>query len=803
MDANGRRAKAGLNRVILGLTAACLIRVSSELPRPRRETPRKSTVGPELFDSVASVQRRGNSEELLHRASVLEAYGKLPLRFEPNRGAKDDPVKFLSRMDGYTLLLAPTEALFIRTSQVAGKKSWRAFRMELVGANPGAEVAGLEPLPGKTNYLIGNDPQRWSTDVPSYARVLHRSIYPGVDLVFYGDQSHLEYDFVVAPGAAPETIGLDFPGAHVEIAAAGDLVIRGDGEELRFRKPRIYQERDGAKQAIAGQYALRGGRRVGFEVAAYDKSRPLVIDPVLVYSTALSGSGGDQGRGIAVDSSGNAYVVGTTDSPDFPTVSPFQSSKRAPPSVIFVTKLNASGTDLVYSTYLGGTGFDQGDAIAVDSLGSAYVTGFTQSSDFPTTAGALQTSFGGGQRDGFVTKLNASGNGLVYSTYLGGASSDMGSGIAVDSSNSAYVTGWTYSTNFPSTSQALQTVPGDSRIGLVGDAFVSKLNPSGSALVHSTYLGGNDADAGGSIVVDGAGNSYVTGSTRSRNFPTTAGVVQATCASCPTRSDVFVTKLNATGSALLYSTYLGGGENDEGTGIALDPAGNVCVTGTTALGFPTVNPIQTGRFGSNFVAKLNGSASALVYSTYLGGTGAGGHPAIAVDDRGAAHVTGSAPFDEFPFVNAFQTGSRGDGGGFVAKLDAVGALVYSTFLGGNRGDLRSIALDRFGNAYVTGGEFSFDALVTMGAFQTFSRGFPDAFVAKIGPGNPAPLITSITPPVSGVGSPAFRLTVSGSNFLSGTVVQWNGASRPLLSSTTPVWSLTSLPAMFRSRERHK
>ena len=620
------------------------------------------------------------------------------------------------------------------------------IRLELIGANPSPQVVGREELPGKSNYFIGNDPAKWRTNVPTYRKVEYREVYPGVSLVYYGNPAaaaQLEYDFVVAPGADPGQIRLGVEGAgRVEVDAEGDLVLQAAaGGQVRFHKPLVYQEVDGARREVEGSFTLRSSSlksavrnpqsEIGFEVAAYDPTYPLVIDPVLVYSTYLGGSGGDWGYGIAVDSSGNAYVTGSTVSSNFPTANAVQARYGGGDSDAFVSKLNAAGSALVYSTYLGGSGDDWSWGIAVDSSGNAYVTGPTASRNFPT-ANALQAS-NRGSHDAFVTKLNAAGSALVYSTYLGGSGDDAGTGMALDSSGNAYVTGLTSSRNFP-TANAVQASYG----GGMYDAFVTKLNAAGSALVYSTYLGGSDEDGGSGIAVDSSGNAYVTGMTNSSNFPT-ANALQA---SNRGSNDAFVTKLNAAGSALVYSTYLGGSGDEVGL-IAVDSSGNAYVTGETSSGnFPTANALHASSGGGRsdaFVTKLNAAGSALVYSTYLGGSGEEGGSGIAVDSSGNAYVTGYTGSSNFPTSNALQASNRGLRDAFVTKLNAAGsALVYSTYLGGSdEDDGWGIAVDSSGNAYVAGYTESSN-FPTAGALQpAYGGGAYDAFIAKITEGAPS------------------------------------------------------------------
>jgi hypothetical protein len=585
---------------------------------------------------------------------------------------------------------------------------------------------GLEELPGKVNYFIGNAAWQWRTDIPTYARVKYQAVYPGVDLVYYGNQRQLEYDVIVAPGADPAVIQLAFEGASkLEINDHGDLVLHtGDGE-MRLQKPVIYQETHGVKQAIPGRYVLKGHHQVGFHVAKYNASKPLVIDPVLSYSTYLGGDDFDRGQGIAVDAAGNAYVTGTTTSTNFPTAGPLQAALNGL-SDAFVTKLNATGSAVVYSTYLGGSGVDGALALAVDSAGNAYITGLTDSTDFPTR-NPIQAATGG-SFDAFVTKLNATGNALIYSTYLGGSDFEQGFAIALDSGNNAYVTGRTQSTNFPT------ALPVQATLGGSSDAFIAKLNAAGNTLVYSTYLGGADFDEGHGIAVDSAGNAYVTGTTQSTNFPT-ALPVQAAFGGA---SDAFVTKLNAAGNALVYSTYLGGASFDEGHGIAVDSAGNAYVAGaTSSTNFPTANPFQASLAGGGdaFVSKLNAAGNALVYSTYLGGSARDDAYGITADSAGNVYVAGRTASSNFPMARPIQAtfnGGRFDA--FVTKLNALGnALVYSSYLGGSGSDTGlGITVDTSGNAYVTGGTDSTDFLTAGPVQASFQGGSENAFVAKIG-----------------------------------------------------------------------
>jgi hypothetical protein len=676
----------------------------------------------------ASAERSG----IAARARAVEAYGKLPLRFEANAGQTGGQVKFLSRGSGYTLFLTSSEAV------LALKKN--TLRMRLLGANSNVEATGIEKLPGTVNYFIGNDPKQWRTNVPTYGKVEYRNIYPGVDLLYYGNQQQLEYDLVVAPGVDPRVARLGLGGAsRLRLDSGGDLALETEGGTVHLRKPVAYQRTANGKRSVDARYTLRGADEITFEIGAYDHAQPLIIDPVLAYSTYLGGSGGENAGGlangnIAVDSAGSAYVTGYTQSTNFPTVNPLQPSNGGIVNA-FVTKLNPEGTAFVYSTYLGGKSQDMGGGIAIDSSGNAYVTGQTTSTNFPTTPGAFQFFKQNASADSaaFVTKLNSTGSALLYSTYLSGSSSDSGAGIAVDSSGRASVTGQAFSTNFPVTPGAPQPT-----LGGAPDAFVTTLAANGGSLVFSTYLGGSAIDMGVGIALDPSGNIYITGSTVSSNFPLVNPLQPASGGGY----DAFVAKFNPFTSTLVYSTYLGGSSTDFGFGIAVDSVGSAYVTGlTTSTNFPTANPYQKNLLGNvttnqnAFVTKLNPAGSALVYSTYLGASFVTGY-GIAVDSTGAAYVTGITQ-GNFPLVGSLVASDR-EANPFVTKFNPAGSsLVYSTYLGGF-GAGSGIAVDTSGNAYVTG--FVGSVLpfpTTPGAAQTTFGGVAggtNAFVAKVGSG---------------------------------------------------------------------
>jgi uncharacterized repeat protein (TIGR01451 family) len=675
----------------------------------------------------------------------------LPLIFELNAGQTSSEVKFLSRGAGYTLFLTPAEVVLGFVTSPSQKKA-AVLRMQLPGANLQPRIAGVEELPGKVNYFIGDDPARWRTNVPTYAKVRYESIYPGVDLIYYGNQRQFEYDFVVAPGADPRVITLAFEGPeNLALDPQGDLVFQiGDGE-LRLQKPLVYQEVAGSRKIVAANYILKSQNRVGVEVAAYDRTRPLVIDPVLVYSTYLGGSGADIARAIAADPTtpGVVYVAGETTSTNFPTTAGVQPTfGKGTDCFVASFNTNLSGpASRIFSTYLGGSGADQCYGIAVDKgplPQNVYVVGRTTSTNFPFATKLNGNNRGGS--DAIVVKLKADGSALLYSVYLGGSADEWGLGIAVDGLGQAYVTGRTTSTNFPVVG-GFQSTLGDA----TGDAFITKINAAGNAFLYSSYLGGNGTDQGNGIAVDPSGIAYVTGTTASSTFPTKNGFQLTGGGS----GDAFVARVNTTtsGSAsLLYSTYLGGGGADSGFGIATDGV-SAYVTGQTAsdlsflspprsFGTPPSGSVNVNAFAARIDITNPGGQATVAFLAYLG---AGSGNAIAVDTIGDAYVTGQTggfpQGSEFPTSNAFQKTYGGNGDAFVARLntDVTGppALVYGSYLGGTGADQGlGIALDAAGDGYVTGSTSSTDFKTTLGGFQpgpsqTVSGGTPDAFVVRI------------------------------------------------------------------------
>jgi uncharacterized protein (TIGR03437 family) len=690
-------------------------------------------------------------------AKALAGYGSLPLSFEANHGQANRAVKFLAR--GQTYFLA------LRTDGIDVRRAATTIHLRFVGASPAVRIEAEGPLPGAVNYFVGNEPARWLTNLPTYARVRYRGVYPGVDVVLYGNERRLEYDFELQPGARPESIRLAYAGAlGVRLDAGGDLVLKTPGGEMRQHKPRVYQEIAGVKRIIQGGYVLYGGNRVGFRLGEWDRSRPLVVDPVLTYSTYLGGNDWDEVEAVAVDASGNAYLMGQTYSVNFPTVRPAQGAYGGQPGLFtngdaFITKLSADGTALVYSTFLGGNNSDAGIGIAVDGSGNAYVTGMTRSPNFPTMHPTQSSMRGGG--NAFVAKLSPEGNSLVYSTYLGGTSANFeeyGAAVAVDATGAPYVAGVTASADFPTSPGAFQR----SRRTGSPTGFVTKFAPDGSRYLYSTYLGGN-LTLPAAVAVDAAGNAYVAGATQS-GFPVTAGALQATYGGGNT--DAFVAKLNPAGTALVYGTYLGGTDlasegsiqlntafryvmngGDQALGVAVDSEGNAYVAGATpSRNFPRVGALQSvygGGSNDAFVAKINAAGNALIYSTYLGGSGFDLARAIALDGLGGVYVAGWTGSVNFPQSEPIQPALGGGTDAFVAQLDASGShLVYATYFGGSGDDYGlGIAADSSG-AYVTGYTTSRDFRASANAVQKSLNGTGDGFVLKI-TGQEAPRVTAV------------------------------------------------------------
>lgn len=741
---------------------------------------------------LAELSEKAVPPEKIDRARISESFGKLPLSFEANRGQADERAEFIARGQGYTFFVNSTEAALALKNGVKNRKKSTAIKMRLLNASSASSAEAIGLLDGQSNYFIGNDHAGWRSDIPNYSRVRYRGVYPGVDVIYYGAQRRIEYDFVVSPHNDPRQIKLAFEGAEkITVDEQGDLLLDIGGEQLRMRKPIVYQESNGSRHQIESRYLLLDPESairipaVGFQIGDYDANETLIIDPVLDYSTFYGGSGTDIAYGIAVDRQGSVYITGQTSSLNFPTRDPLDATMGGANDA-FVVKLNPRGDAVVFSTYIGGRNpGDRGWEIAVDQAGNIYFTGETTSLNFPVV-NAAQPNFRGGI-DAFAAKLNIQGNDLLYSTYLGGSFTDVAYAIALDRFDNAYITGRTESSNFP--------VKNPLQPGLRGqrDAFVTKFSPDG-AILFSTYLGGEppapgerEEEAGYSIALDALQNIYVTGFTSSPSFP----LVNPIQGAFGGVEDAFVTKLNSIGSAIIYSTFLGGTRADNGRSVAVDGFGNAYITGyTLSSDFPHVNAFQQtyGGSGDGFVTKLNGAGTALVYSTFLGGSAdenAGiasdvtPSCAIAVDALGQAYVTGKTTSQDFPVARPIQSGLQGETDAFIAKFDSAGsALIFSTYLGSSFTGLTGfeergldIAIDSVGGIYVTGQMLKSDFLTTGPAQKDYGGGLSDAFITKIS----MPDIVTIAP-VSAASfngaalAPDSIVTVFGVGMASGTEI---------------------------------
>jgi hypothetical protein len=587
-------------------------------------------------------------------ARVAKDYRRLPISFEVNQGQTDKSVQFLARGAGYTLFLTPGEAvLSLHTPQANAGKPVGAVvpgtfrhtpkqlpaatpastvRLQLIGSNTAAEATGVDPLPGNSNYLIGNDPAKWHTDVPTYAKVRYSNVYPGIDLVYYGNQEgRLEHDFVVGPGGDPNQIEFELRDQdRIPALEDGELNLRTKTGDLRLSEPVAYQVIGGENRPVVASYVAAGSGHVRFRVGAYDSHFPLVIDPVLVYTAVFGGSQNDRLKAIAVDTAGNVYVTGFTSSSDFPLIDQYESAPGDIRSgAMFVSKLNSSGTALLFSTYLGGDGTGPA-AIAVHSSGRIYLSGYTPT-NFPVV-NAYQPTYGGGDVDAFISVLNPSGNAFEWSTYLGGSNSEWPVAMALDPSGNVYVTGAEFAAGFPSLHSMLPDQPG---------TFVAKFNSAGvlqySSIIANYIHGGAEA-----VAADSKGSAYITGSTWPGPQTTTPGAFRSTCSE--PSSCAWVAKLSPTGDSLVYSTTLGAGPW-HGTGIAVDSDLNAYIVGYTEPGLTVwskgFQQTFAGGYYDGYVAKLNATGSNLIWSTYLGGSGDDVISGIALDQYRQVYVTGS------------------------------------------------------------------------------------------------------------------------------------------------------------------
>ena len=769
-----------------------------------------------LFLPLAPDQQGANSPA----ASPVSEYGELPLGFSPNTGSQPAAVEFSTSTDAGSVALTRRGAVIAPSADAAAP-----VRMTFEGSAV-SSPAGLERLPGVVNDFRGKNPSDWRTNVPTFGKVTSPGVYPGIDVDYHGRDGTLEYDFRVAPGADPSRIGVDFGRAPVRAAAGGDLVIgRGDAA-IRQRAPVAYQSGADGREPVSSRFEIDGGV-VGFELGAYDRSRALVIDPlVIAYSTYLGGAEADYINAIALDGSNNAYVAGATTSTDFPTQGAYQGAKAGPAESdyeavdAFVTKLNPSGSAIVYSTYLGGARNDEVQGVAVDSNGSAYLGGETYSDDFPVTAGAFQTAPGkaGGYKDAFVAKLNASGNALSYSTRLAGTGGDEVTAIDVDSSGAAYVTGITGSyqgtdqTPFP----VGNTIPGGGPTGYQhGDsAFVTKLNGNGTNIVYSSYVtsgGQNHSSQGQGIAVDSTGHAYITGNISGDLLPTTASKYEGDTAG--NSSDGFFMKLGAGGNSIDYSTYFGGTSDDYPNDVAIDSTGRAFIAGSTQSGdgYDLKNQYQGHRgleypdaFLTEFDPSQSGSDS-LLYSSILKGDSYSAASSVDIDAAGHAYIGGTtAGSSTFPAVDPISSDT---GSAFVAKFDTsqsgTASLIYSSTIPSRTSGIAGAGVSGLAvsgtDVHVAGTAQNNYYPSTAGAFQEYtdsSAGYytPDGFVSKItygtGSDTTAPDTSITAGPASGSttsdSTPTFEFssTESPSSFecnVDGT--GWGTCSSPYTTST--------------------
>lgn len=693
----------------------------------------------------------------------------LPLFFEENRGQADDDVRFFSRGNGFALLLKESGAVLATRPQSESRENGDADKpiqtkrvaMKLQGANPTPFVFGSDKLDGHVNYLLGRDESKWIRDVDTYGLVSYAEVYPGVDLTFHITARQLEYDFNLAAGADPRAIRMTFEGAdQLEVVADGALVVRTSAGEVRHERPVAFQDRDGERIPVAADFEELGDGSIGFRVGDYDVSRPLTIDPTLVYSSYLGGSASDACRALAIHPSANVVLLaGDSASSDFLRNASVNNSD------VFVGRLTDNGGQFAY-TFFGGSGNDTVSGFAVDAMGNGYLCGSTESTDFP-----LLHSFGSvlsGPSDAFVALLNPAGNAFLYSSLIGGSGQESGVSVAADSAGNAYITGRTTSQDFP-TMGAIQSAYG----GGDSDAFVTKLSTDGATLVYSTYLGGSGTEdllARSGIVVDSTGNAYVVGQTQSGNFPT-KDALRATKTGAASTSDGFLAKINPGGSDLVFSTYIGGSDDDSAIALALDQPGNIYVSGSTkSTSFTGSTSTRPATATSDaFVAKLNAAGSAITYLTFVGGNaGNEAANAIAVTSAGIVAIAGSAG-DGMSTTNAIQSFFKGgQTDAFVGRLGATGAVNFLTYIGGSADDVANgVGIDSDGHLLVDGFTESMDFL-TFSALRDHNSGGRDMFFARINPDESSNNPVLLQALISGK-----KLIINGQNFDDGAKLRIN------------------------------
>lgn len=734
------------------------------------------------------------------------------INFEANAGQVDAQYPFVARTGSMSI--------FFRNGGEVALDLGAVVTASVVGGDAAARAEAEGALPGRINYFLGNDPGKWVRDVPTFARVRYRNVYPGIDLVYYGSEGRLEHDFVVAPGADPRRIRMRLGGVEsMEVNEQGDALLRVGTQSVMWKKPVLYQSVAGLRRRVEGRYSVQGRSELGFEVGVYDPSRPLIIDPVVIYSTYIGRGGNETASRLAVDNNGNVYIAGISTDNSYP-VTP--GSSALTPALargnVIVTKLNADATELVYSTIFGGSGIDLGLGIAVDSQGAVYITGATASEDFPTTANVIQRTYGkpAGEfgttpalGDCFITRLNSAGNAISFSTYLGGTVLDACSSIALDTSGNIYVTGGTNSANFPSTEGSFQRSFRGGRGTYAAlksaDAFVAKINNSGSQLLYATFLGGNGEEAGTSIAVDADGNAYVTGATNSNfGFPLSGSAPQTRYAGSGGNvtvglGDVFVIKLDPAGANLVYGTLLGGAKDDVAFGLSVDKNGAAYITGSTlSTDFPVTSVARQGNYrgqsvtanwyaGDAFAAKLNPSGTAWEYATYLGGTADDRGTAIVAAPDGSAWILGHTLSNDYwvtedatqrRYAGDRQTEFYASGDIFLTHLGPTGAtLLFSTYLGGQGNDWAlGLATDARGSVYVAGGTSSPDFPTTPGVYQrafgtaqSLFLPLGDIFVAKFGEAVP-------TGPNVSISAAANAASYDGSAMAPGEIITITGTA---------------------------
>uniref|UniRef100_Q01SD1 IPT/TIG domain-containing protein n=1 Tax=Solibacter usitatus (strain Ellin6076) TaxID=234267 RepID=Q01SD1_SOLUE len=709
-------------------------------------------------------------------AAVAGAHGKLPMAFEANQGQTSAEVQYIAHGNGYAVTLTSDKAELISHG---GRLS-----TTFLGAGPVTPETET-PLPGVVNYLVGNAVS-WRTGIPTYARVRYRNVYPGIDVVYYGRDGHLEYDFILAPGADPRRIAVRFDGAQrLSLDRAGDLLLATAAGEIRQHRPELYQEAHGVRRTIPGRYILRG-QTIRFDVGAYDRALPLVIDPTLTWASYFGGGTADQILAVTTDSSGNVYATGSTVS----TRGDYDA---------FITKTNSSGTTAILTTLVGGTlGDDEGHGIAVDSAGNMYLSGVTGADDFPIVV--LPTSIAGLGYDAFVTKVDPTGKTYLYAGYIGGSGDDVGFALALDPNNNLWIAGATTSTNFPLSRTGTQrTLAG----GI--DGFISEFDPNG-ALLYSSYLGGSGDDYIFGIGLDATGNVYTAGSTASTDFPGPSSGLQSTNGG---GVDAWVARMSP-GGALVWSTYLGGSGDDEAAGLAVDGSGTTYITGDTASSnFPTANAFQA-TFGGGprdiIAAKISPDGKTLLYSSFLGGSGDEIGNAIGIDFSGNAYIGGSTNSTNFPSNFGFQTANKGGVDGTISGISADGkTLQFSSYIGGATDDYVEAVAVNCTTGLLIGGQTTSTAFpTTAGVIQPkFGGGGSDGFLAQIAAGtattviSPGGIVNAATSSPTPV-SPGSLVSIYGANLAGGV---FNASSTPLsntLGGTTVTVNGATVPLIYVS-----